>query len=297
MYDESNRYKIAGIVALLFVLFIIVWLIFQESIMFPYDYNNAWQYVYDGKYEQAEKAFDKIHFNYDTFYMRNSAKICSNFCEACRKNKEGDYREAKRVLENGVLQREDYGFRINKKQAAFMDEKIAAINENYNVHKAEYDAEDQKKQAEYDARKKKEEEEEAARKQAAPYVGLAESQIDTTDIGKHSEYIAHFNIQWIKGERYQASMYYWYQGGDCIYSARCVKGKVYNITDNRDHHLKNNMPNHSTTKSKKKEQKTTEFDPDDHDIEQYYEDYKDEFEDIDDAYDDFEDNPEYWDDY
>ena len=37
----------------------------------------------------------------------------------------------------------------------------------------------------------------------------------------------------------------------------------------------------------------------DHDIDLYYEDYKDVegFEDIDDAYDDFEDNPEYWDDY
>ncbi len=41
------------------------------------------------------------------------------------------------------------------------------------------------------------------------------------------------------------------------------------------------------------------FDPDDHDIDTYYEDYKDtdDFTDIDDAMDDFEDNPEYWDDY
>ena len=42
---------------------------------------------------------------------------------------------------------------------------------------------------------------------------------------------------------------------------------------------------------------TTEFDPDDHDIEMYYLDYQDEFEDFDDAWDDFCDNPEYWDDY
>ena len=298
MYDDSKKNNKKIIIVICIVLFI-GFLIFHEFITFPFEYNSAWQYLYDGKYDQAEWAFDYVAQNYDTFYMYHSGKMCKGFSKACQLNDEGDYRNAQIVLDLEVIQEKDSPYRLSKKQAAFMNEKIAAINENYNAHKAEYDAEDQKKQAEYDARKKKEEEEEAARKQAAPYVGLAESKIDTTDIGKHSEYIAHFNIQWIKGERYQTSMYYWYQGGDCIYSARCVNGKVYNITDNRDHHLKNNKPNHTTTKSKskKKEQKTTEFDPDDHDIEQYYEDYKDEFEDIDDAYDDFEDNPEYWDDY
>ena len=34
-----------------------------------------------------------------------------------------------------------------------------------------------------------------------------------------------------------------------------------------------------------------------HDIDTYYEDYRDELEDEDDAWDDFEDNDEYWDDY
>ncbi len=38
-------------------------------------------------------------------------------------------------------------------------------------------------------------------------------------------------------------------------------------------------------------------DPSDHDIEQYYYDYKDEFEDEEDAWDDFMDNEEFWDDY
>ncbi|MCR5654434.1 MAG: hypothetical protein K6G07_02190 [Lachnospiraceae bacterium] len=42
---------------------------------------------------------------------------------------------------------------------------------------------------------------------------------------------------------------------------------------------------------------TDEIDPDDYDLDGYYEDYKDEFEDYDDAYDDFLDHDEYWDDY
>ena len=38
-------------------------------------------------------------------------------------------------------------------------------------------------------------------------------------------------------------------------------------------------------------------DPDDYDIEGYYDDFRDEFDDYDDAWDDFEDNEEEWDDY
>ena len=48
----------------------------------------------------------------------------------------------------------------------------------------------------------------------------------------------------------------------------------------------------STKKSDKKK-----IDPDDLDIERYYEDHKDEFDDIDDAWDDLLDNPDLWDDY
>lgn len=51
------------------------------------------------------------------------------------------------------------------------------------------------------------------------------------------------------------------------------------------------------TSSKKSTSATTEFDPDDHDIEGYYEDNKDDFESIDDAYDAFEDDEDAWDDY
>lgn len=51
------------------------------------------------------------------------------------------------------------------------------------------------------------------------------------------------------------------------------------------------------TSKKKSTSATTEFDPDDHDIEGYYEDNKDEYDSIDDAYDAFEDDEEAWDDY
>ena len=119
---------------------------------------------------------------------------------------------------------------------------------------------------------------------------------------KHSEYYPNFNFKWEHGKKIQTSKYYWYSGNDCIYTAKCINGKVEEVWDNRDHHVTDNIFNtdsYTKKNSKNKEEKTTEFDPDEHDIEQYYEDFKDEegFEDIDDAYEDFEDNPEYWDDY
>ena len=51
------------------------------------------------------------------------------------------------------------------------------------------------------------------------------------------------------------------------------------------------------TGSYNRSNKDKTVEPDDHDIEAYYEDYKEDFEDEDDAWDDFEDNEEYWDDY
>ena len=56
-------------------------------------------------------------------------------------------------------------------------------------------------------------------------------------------------------------------------------------------------PSSKTTNGKGSTSATTQFDPDDHDIEGYYEDNKEEYDSIDDAYDGFEDDPDAWDDY
>lgn len=74
------------------------------------------------------------------------------------------------------------------------------------------------------------------------------------------------------------------------------KAKKAKKSDTGDSKQKNSgNSGYKKTGSEKKESST--IDPSDYDIEQYYEDYKDEFEDEDDAWDDFEDNEEYWDDY
>ena len=53
----------------------------------------------------------------------------------------------------------------------------------------------------------------------------------------------------------------------------------------------------TTTRKKKSTSATTAVDPDDHDIEGYYEDNRDIYEDIDEAYDGFEEDEDAWEDY
>ena len=51
------------------------------------------------------------------------------------------------------------------------------------------------------------------------------------------------------------------------------------------------------TKPVTKKETTTEFDPDDHDIEAYYDDNRDEYDSYEDAYEGFLDDESSWDDY
>ena len=280
-------------------------LIFQPwlTVEIKKKYDATWQLVMDGEYEKAKKEFELMNRDYyGKSVYTYSFFFGKYFCDVCIDYEKGEYRAAKEWMDYKIMpdmKAEFINVELNKEQLAFVKKKINAVEETYSSHKAEYDEEDRKNREELEAARKRKAEEEEAKKKEAPYVGMSESQIDSTDLGMHSEYHKNFNVQHIKGEIYHASMYYWNSGSECIYSARCVDGKVYNIWDNRDRHVKNNIVDHtgSSYKKKKKQESTTEFDPDDHDIEQYYEDYKEEFEDIDDAYDDFEDNPEYWDDY
>ena len=56
-------------------------------------------------------------------------------------------------------------------------------------------------------------------------------------------------------------------------------------------------PKQNSNSYPKKKDSHKDIDPDDQDVESYYQDYKDDFEDEDDAWDDLMDNPDEWDDY
>lgn len=86
--------------------------------------------------------------------------------------------------------------------------------------------------------------------------------------------------------------------GNTSYNSYTVgdKKKSYSTNESKSTSSSSSSKNKKTS-TKKRATSTKTVDPMDHDIDTYYEDYKDEFEDEDDAWDDFEDNDEYWDDY
>ena len=85
---------------------------------------------------------------------------------------------------------------------------------------------------------------------------------------------------------------YWYVGDKMIFCVHYYDGVIEKVTDMRNY--KNSRP-HYTPYSGYSSQ--TEIDPDDYDIDGYYEDYKDLYDSYEDAYDGFLDDESVWDDY
>ena len=307
--DRSKNKKL--LITLVVIVSVLIGVIVISKIVklnkFRRDFDKTWNRVMDGHCYDSHYRFLGLTEEYEKGDEKYEAAMLGfEFCNVYEYYLKEDYKRAIKLLENDLqpyLDNEKAMSYLNDETREFVNKIVSGIREDYLAHKDEIEEKERQELAEAEAYLKQKEEEEEARKKAAPYVGMPESKIDSTDLGVHSEYHPHFNTEVKNGNVYHASMYYWNVGNDCIYSARCVDGSVYNVWDNRDRHVKNNTTriiNESKNKSKKnKKESTTEFDPDDHDIEMYYEDYKDieGFEDIDDAYDDFEDNPEYWDDY
>ena len=101
----------------------------------------------------------------------------------------------------------------------------------------------------------------------------------------------------------------------CIWSG-CISGKTEGSSYCAYHNNKNNRKstrksssgrsyssgaykslNGSSTRKKSSRSSKSIFDPDDHDIEAYYDDHRDEYDDYDDAYEGFMDDESAWDDY
>lgn len=71
--------------------------------------------------------------------------------------------------------------------------------------------------------------EENWRKNGAPYVGMRESEITKTSIGKYSKTGGNY-----KGSK-RCNLYYWFNSkGEQIYAVRCCDGEVIQVWDDRD---------------------------------------------------------------
>ena len=67
---------------------------------------------------------------------------------------------------------------------------------------------------------------------AVPYVGMSESQIGNTALGRPSEKVRH-NTAMIRGKRYTANLYDFVENGRVVFTARCIDGKVTEVWDTR----------------------------------------------------------------
>lgn len=81
-----------------------------------------------------------------------------------------------------------------------------------------------------------------------PYVGMPESRISDTSLGKPSSNVRH-NVEIKNGDRYTANLYDFYSGKNLIFTARCINGIVTQVWDERGDPIKPYVPdkNHSAT--------------------------------------------------
>ena len=290
--------KKAVIISIILTIIIIVLAARPISyIRFMSAYNESWEYLMDGDTKGGYDAFIRAHH---VVKLKDSWKEdlgnLQMFIFALQDYERESYKSAYEWLTGTAVydtKGKDIVPKMNKKQSEFYYAKADEINKAYAEHKAEYDERARKNREYAEAEAKKKREEEKARMKAAPYVGMSESKINDTDLGKAEAHM-NYNTQCINGEIYSANMYYFKKGGDLVFTARCVNGKVYNISDLRDNPVKNANTEPYRPKKTTEEKK---IDPDDLDIEGYYNDYKDDFESIDDAWDDLLDNEDLWDDY
>lgn len=119
-----------------------------------------------------------------------------------------------------------------------------------------------------------------------PFVGMLEIYIADTSLGSPSSDVRH-NYECINGEQYRANLYDFKEGGNTIFTVRCVQGKVIQVWDHRDNPVK---PYKSSSSGSRKSKKEDVYDVYDYsDPEDFYYDNYDDF-------DGYEDAEDYWND-
>ena len=172
----------------------------------------------------------------------------------------------------------DYLALIPSDYSGELSEEIKTFEGNFKLQYDEFLAE-QKRQAE--ERMKIEREQEAERlRNSVPYVGMSESQINSTSLGKYAN-VWH-NTEIIKGStRATANIYEFKKGNATVFQARCLQGKVVKVWDYRDDPriVDRSAP-------KKKVKKEDPYNVNDYSSEEdFYDDHYDDFWDYEDAED------------
>lgn len=172
-------------------------------------YENAEHLIESGEYLKARDNLKDIE---DKNYKDTSALIL--LCTAHIEYDGGRYVDAYYTLK-------DASFRY---QTSSQQSKISSFR---NTLDAEYKA--------YIKRMSERQQQEYENKivNGVPYVGMSESRIADTTLGKPSDKVRH-NSEMINGQRYTANLYDFYQNGKRIFTARCIQGRVTEVWDERN---------------------------------------------------------------
>jgi len=140
--------------------------------------------------------------------------------------------------------------------------------------------------------KKKEERLEYTDKPDIPSVGMSTSKARATKLGAPTRTTTETG-SWMHKKHTYGDMI-WERGAKQIFRVHYYDGEITDVYDTRNSTAKSPWVSSLAGGSSKKK---TSFDPDEHDIEAYFEDNRDEYDDYDDAYEGFLDDEGAWDDY
>ena len=143
----------------------------------------------------------------------------------------------------------------------------------------------------YETARRREERLDYESKPDIPKVGMTLSQAYRTKLGAPSR-TTREKSTYAHADHYWGHLY-WDQGGRQVFAAYYGDNVIKEVWDTRSYQGK---PSRKYSGSSSKHSSSS-FDPDDHDIEAYYDDNKDEYDSYEDAYEGFLDDDSAWDDY
>ena len=163
---------------------------------------------------------------------------------------------------------------------------------------AEYLERKAEKQRQEEARKAQAEKEKHWRTSAdVPKVGMKSGDIHTTALGRGT--LESSTKSSCNHTTHTTDYYYWYKNNELVYAVTVYDGVVTRASDYRstDWEKAKQEAQKAEAKARATMKQNVSFDPDDYDIEGYYEDNRDLFDNYEDAYDAFLDDPDEWDQY
>lgn len=221
---KTKMGEIISVVCVLLVFVSIMAVFTAEQYHIHSVYSEAEKLISEERFLEAEEALKKIA---DSDYKDTAALLL--LCDAHRDYAAGN-------LVGAYYAMKDAHFEHQSSEALSI---IQSFKQNLKKEYEQYSKELAARRAqEYKERLKN----------GVPYVGMYESRIGDTSLGKPSDKVRH-NYQVKNGEQYLANLYDFYDGKNLIFTARCINGVVTEVWDYRDDPVKPYAPGNEHTLS------------------------------------------------